>query len=62
MSDNRERTYNIKIVRWILDTRNLWCIPGNFKAREEVQMLRKVVGFKKETPLKKWEVLFLFRL
>ncbi|POS83773.1 hypothetical protein EPUL_004514, partial [Erysiphe pulchra] len=44
MSDDTDGTCNIKVVKWVLDTRNLWCIPGNFKAREEVQVLRKVAS------------------
>ncbi|RKF55214.1 4'-phosphopantetheinyl transferase NpgA [Erysiphe neolycopersici] len=44
MSDDRDKTCNTKIVKWVLDTRNLWCIPGDFKAREEVQVLRKVAS------------------
>lgn len=48
MSINEEDTSNIKVVKWIVDTRTLWQTSGEFKARDEVQELRKVVGFKKE--------------
>ncbi|KAI6249457.1 4'-phosphopantetheinyl transferase NpgA [Erysiphe necator] len=44
MSINEEDTSNIKVVKWIVDTRTLWQTSGEFKARDEVQELRKVAA------------------